>query len=253
VVRLREWRRSGAEPSEEDRLREAAFLDQHIDGGALIHTATAEALAASLDEERDEAQRARLALRLFAEYVNALETLGAWGWSIRNRRTSRLLMDAFLSYAPGDVRRFYEIVTSHTGELSDLLGLPSTQTITDELRSRGVPHGPLLAEFTRAEKNLVQAAQHYFRPDESFVTNYNKAKHGAPIIRDARLKPDEFYVIAPEPLGTVRYLYSKFSSSPESTAKTVKLTQQASNTTRALVSLARNLNTAGLLYSDAAS
>lgn len=247
MVSLRAWRGSGSNPSNEDRAREEAFLDQYIDGGALVHSTTAKALTDALAGEADDAQRVRLALRIFAEYVNALETLGGWGWAIRNRASSRLLMDAFLSYAPADVKAFYETVSLHNGELSSLLRLPPTQTITDEFRRRGVPHAPLLADLNNAAKNLQQAAQQYFHPDELFLANYNKAKHGAPILRDSRLKPDEFYVIAPDPTGTRRYLYSKFSSAPEITNHTLKLVEKVSNTTRALVSLARNLRIAGLL------
>lgn len=247
MVSLREWRRSGPDPTDEDRAREEAFLDQYVEGGALLHTTTATALLAALDDETDEGQRMRLALRIFAEYVNALETLGAWGWAIRNRASSRLLLDAFLSYAPGDVTSFYKIAASHTGELTTLLRLPPTQTITDEFRSRGVPHAQLLADLHRAEANIGQAARQYFAPDQLFLTNYNKAKHGAPILRDSRVAAGEFYVIAPEPTGSKRYLYSKFSSSNEIPAHTVKLVEKVSNTTRALVSLARNLRSTGLL------
>jgi hypothetical protein len=130
--------------------------------------------------------------------VNALETPGAWGWAIRQRSSSRLLLDAFLSYAPGDVTAFYKTVSSHTGELAQLLRLPATQVITDEFRRAGVPHGKLVAEFSRVESNLGQAAEHYFDHQALFVTNYKKAKHGAPIIRGSKLAQQEFYVLAPD-------------------------------------------------------
>jgi len=249
MVPLGAWRKSGGTPTPADHAREDEFLEQHVSGGALIHVTTVDALAAKLADETDEAERARLTLRVFAEYVNALETLGAWGWAIRERRSSRLLLDAFLSYQPSDVGRFYAAVSSHNGELADLLRLPPTETITDAFRAGGAPHGPLLADFARVEANLGQAAEHYFRPDALFVTNYNKAKHGAPIIRDSTLAPAEFYVLAPDRSdGTGRYQFTKFSTKPESIAKIVGLTKATSETCRALVSFARNLKTVRLLY-----
>jgi hypothetical protein len=248
MVSLRTWRAAGDDPTAGDHHREDEFLEQHLNGGALVHSTTARVLAAALAQEENDNEKARLALRIFAEYVNALETLGAWGWAIRNRRSSRLLLDAFLSYAPGDVKDFYRTVASHTGELSSLLRLPPTQTIIDAFRKGGAPLGGLLGDFSRVETNLSQAAQHYFHPDELFVTNYNKAKHGAPIIRDDQLKPGEFYVLAPGPTAAHRYMLSKFSSSDEMIEHTLKLIEMVSNTTRALVSFARNLKSTGLLY-----
>jgi hypothetical protein len=247
-VNLRAWRRSGAIPTRLDHGREDEFLDQHIHGGALLHVTTADAVLHVLNSTVEESERARLALRIFAEYVNALETLGAWGWSIRNRNSSRLLLDVFLSYAPGDVADFYRSVNGHESELSTLLRLPPTQTITDEFRRRGVPHGPLLAEFSRVEANLAQAAEHYFHPDQLFVSTYNKAKHGAPIIRDPDLPPEKFHILAPDPTGQTRYRFTTLSSTRATVEVNVRLTRQVSETTRALVSFARNLKLAELLY-----
>jgi hypothetical protein len=248
VVSLTSWRGSGINPDATDQHREDLFLDQHLSGGALIHITTSEAVASALAEETDDEERARLTLRIFAEYVNALETLGAWGWAIRHRSSSRLLLDAFLSYAPGDVKAFYKTVSFHTGELAQLLRLPATQVITDEFRRVGVPHGKLLAEFSRVESNLTQAAEHYFDHQELFLANYNKAKHGAPIIRTSDLAQQEFYVLAPDLSGSKRYQFTKFNSEPHAVRKYVGLTKQVSETSRALVSFARKLKTVGLLY-----
>jgi hypothetical protein len=247
---LTAWRRAQVQPSANDQAREDAFLDQHIESGALIHQVTAETLVAALKVEQDVGRRELMALRVFAEYVGALETLGAWGWSIRNRRDAPLLLDAFLSYSVGDVRDFYEIVSTWTAELSDLLNLPQTEEITDAFRRGGFPHGPMLAEFGRLEKNLQQASEHYFHPQELFVTSYNKAKHGAPIAHDPTLDVGEFLLIAPErdPTQIGRYVFFKFGSSDEIVEHTLKLVRWVSHSTQALVSFARNLKTAGLLY-----
>jgi hypothetical protein len=244
---LTKWRSSGPPPTPADHAREDAFLDEHVNGGALIHLTTSRVLAAAMPASDDRSERARLALRVFSEYVQALEILGGWGWAIRNRSSAPLLLDAFLSYTPNDPKAFYEIVENHTGELSALLSLPPTQEITDAFRASGVPHAALLAEFGRAEHNLTQAAGHYFRPDEIFVANYNKAKHGAPIVLDPA-DDESYFVLAPNLLGPERYTLTRFSMSEATTERTLGLIEQVSNTTRALVSFARNLKTAGLLY-----
>jgi hypothetical protein len=239
------------QPSANDQAREDAFLDQHIESGALIHQVTAETLFAALRDEEAVGTRRLLALRIFSEYVAALETLGAWGWSIRNRRDAPLLLDAFLSYEVGDVHGFYELVSSWTTELSDLLQLPPTQDITDAFRQGGFPHGPMLADFNRLEHNLRQASQHYFDPQQLFVTSYNKAKHGAPIIYDTKLAHGgDFFLIAPEraQAQTGRYMFFKFGSGDEIVEHTLKLVRWVSHSTQAVVSFARNLKTVGLLY-----
>jgi hypothetical protein len=54
-------------------------------------------------------------------------------------------------------------------------------------------------------------------------------------------------VLAPDRTGKNRYLFSKFSSEAAMATHTVKLVEKVTNTTRALVSFARNLKTASLL------
>jgi hypothetical protein len=41
-----------------------------------------------------------LFLKLFAEYGNALEIAGAWGWAIRTRRQHKLLLDVVNTRSP---------------------------------------------------------------------------------------------------------------------------------------------------------
>jgi hypothetical protein len=108
----------------------------------------------------------------------------------------------------------------------------------------------LLAEFGRLEKNLKQASDHYFHPHEVFVTSYNKAKHGAPMIHDPNLATGDFLLIAPErdPAQADRYEFFKFGSGDAVVEHTLKLVRWVSHSTQALVSFARNLKAAGLLY-----
>lgn len=249
-IGLTAWRTAPFTPTQADHKREDVFLEQHIESGALIHQTTAEVLVAALETETDPLRRELLALRVFAEYVSSLETMGAWGWAIRHRRKAPLLLDAFLSYGVVDVKGFFDVVSRHSGELSTLLALPPTQQITDAFRRGGFPHSGLLSEFSKLEGNLKQASGHYFHPEELFVTSYNKAKHGAPIVHSPKLKVGEFFLIAPErePGATGRYTFFKFGSDDETVSHTLKLVRWVSGSTQALVSFARNLKAAGLLY-----
>ena len=248
-ITLKAWRELQWVPTPADRKREEEFLDQHLTYGCQIHIATSEALESTLEKKTSSETRSVLYLRLFAEYVNALESLGAWGWTIRNRSQCVLLFDGFLSYEPGGARMFFEAADKHQGDLSELLRLPPEQEIARRFQQGGVPAQDLLVEFDRCLTNLKQAASHYFHPDQLFLTNYNKAKHGAPIIRTTKLRDDEFLVLAPqrEPSSSARYLFSKFSTEPTMVAHTSTLIRFVSNTTTALVSLARNLRRADLL------
>jgi hypothetical protein len=100
-------------------------------------------------------------LVLFAEYVNALEVLGGWGWATRNRDQFKLLLDGFLAYAPGKVATFYETVAGDDrGDLADLLGLPLLPDIARAWADRAaeeVRQQNLLDEFARCAANLRQA------------------------------------------------------------------------------------------------
>lgn len=108
----------------------------------------------------------------------------------------------------------------------------------------------MLADFGKLEKNLKQASEHYFHPQELFVTSYNKAKHGAPIIHDSKLGPGGFLLIAPQrDPAAGRYEFLKFGTGDEIVTHTMKLVRWVSQSTQALVSFARNLKTVGLLYS----
>lgn len=120
---------------------------------------------------------------------------------------------------------------------ASLLRLPPTQEITDEFRRGGFPHSGLLSDFSKLEQNLKQAAEHYFHPHEWFVTTYNKAKHGAPIIHDPKLTAGEFLLMAPQrdpDLEDHRYVFYKFGSGDEIVDHLLKLIASVSHWTQGL-------------------
>jgi hypothetical protein len=250
---LTKWRRAHRIPSAADHAREDAFLENHIRSGALINQVSAEILHSAFASEADVQRREILSLRIYADYVSALEAMGAWGWAIRHRRDAPLLLDAFLSYEPGEVLRFFEnVAEAHAAdrEVTTLLNLPPTQRITDELRRYGAPHAPLLADLNALMHNFNEAARHYSHPEAIFVATYNKAKHGAPIIKDPTLPEDAFLLVGPNRTAPVsdRYAFYKFQSSAEFVDRTLELVKWASLQTRALVNFILNVKKVGLLY-----
>lgn len=251
LIGLRAWRSKEWVPTVVDHARESTFLDQYVEQAWRVHDVAARALIASASDADDD-ERRLLFLRLFAEYVNALEVLGGWGWAIRNRDEFKLLLDAFLAYVPGEVASFYEIVASGEGDLAELLALRPLADIArawGERAEEDLREQDLLDELTRCAANLRQAAAQYFDREQLLVTNYNKAKHGAPIIRTAALASDEFFVVAPQRDSTQsgRYLFSKFRADDEMFARVADNVTFVARTTRAVVSLVRNLKALELL------
>jgi hypothetical protein len=165
MIGLGAWRRQEWVPADVDHMREALFLDQYAEQAWRVHDVTAAALIAK-SASADTEERQLLFLRLFAEYVNAIEVLGGWGWATRNRDQFKLLLNGFLAYAPGEVATFYETVAGDgRGDLADLLGLPPLRDIARAWADRAaeeVRQQDLLDEFARCTANLRQAASQYF-------------------------------------------------------------------------------------------
>ena len=84
-------------PGAKDRHIESAWLDEHYLYGGRVHEIVGEAIVGALGVASTRGVGHGLYLKLFAEFANALEVAGAWGWVIRTRRRHALLMDAFLT------------------------------------------------------------------------------------------------------------------------------------------------------------
>ena len=72
-------------------------------------------------------------------------------------------------------------------------GIPWVERADESAREQD-----LLDEFGRCAANLREGAAQYFNREQLLLTNYNKTKHGAPIIRTPALAADEFFVLAPQ-------------------------------------------------------
>jgi hypothetical protein len=196
-----------------------------------------------------------LFLRLFAEYANALEVLGAWGWALRNRRDYKLFLDAYLAYPNNAPREFFRAVRrNRSGSLCLLLKLTREDRVVPAM-AEGFGHWSS-EECTRAMEecfgSLRRAAGHYFSADEIIRTAYNRSKHGATMLRVPDLGSREFYVVAPHlsPGGKrdrARYDLSKFTVNKKMIQSLEHGVGAAGLTIRFLAGLTRALSMADLL------
>jgi hypothetical protein len=198
-----DWREYTDEPDERDRERERTFLQGHADLGARVHIETADVLAAALADERVAGKRQRLFLKLFAEFVNALESLGAFGWAVRHRREHRLFLDGFLSYPHDAPATFYRNVLEEGATLLSVLALARRETVVQAVR-RHIAGGGTAREtgewLDQGMDVLRQLAEQYFEHNSVLLTHYNKAKHGVTMVRLDEDTNDEldFQVLAPQ-------------------------------------------------------
>jgi hypothetical protein len=230
---------------------EARFLEDHVHYGGRIHEATARALMSGLSEGSEIAVGHGLYLRLFNEYASSLETLGAWGWTFRNRRDYRLFIDAFLAYPHDAPHNFFQAARA-ARSLVRLLRLPRKTALLQAMQA-GFPDWSK-SECEQALDECVHAlnrsAETYLRDDQVILSTHNKGKHGATMFRTDDLNEREFYVLAPDlrpGLGTSRYSPRKFNVNREMITTLVTNIQNTSATIRFLAGLARSLQRTGLL------
>ncbi len=224
--------------------------------GGRIHEETGAALAAAFKDPSTRSVGHSLYFRLFAEYANALEVAGAWGWVIRTRREHPLLLDAFLTYPLCAPRDFYLAAhRNRSGSLLRLLKLPAKEKVVSALDAAMDDWTPEQCRQSLSESVLQSKflASRYFADNEIIRTAYNRAKHGATMLHDKSLSNREFWVIAPNldvtgPRDTPRYTLPKFTVSGQEIRATQRNIEVAGSLIRYLAGLARALNDAGLLY-----
>lgn len=241
-----------SQPTAADRQREAAWLDLHWEYGARIHEVGADALVAALGNPSDVATGHGLFLRLLAEFAGSLETLGAWGWALRTRRESPLFLDRFLAYPNRVPREFFTAVRrNRSGSLIRLLTLPSRGPLIRAVVS-GFDWDEEEAERALGECFLAlrEAAGHYFAEDEAFRVTYNRAKHGATMIRPEQSDMRRFEVISPnldsdDPRRYLRHGYQVNAQAANALRSRIELNAR---TVQFLAGLTRALLLADLLY-----
>lgn len=247
-------------PGPKDRHIERAWLDEHWLYGGKVHTETADAILAALSSGSTPATGHTLHLKLFAEFANAVEVAGAWGWVIRTRRQHPLLLDAFLTYDQEAARNFYAAAKRSRGSVIRLLDLPPLEKVVDSL-STLFPTSSAAEREKMLEQIVPQAkflAGRFFGHDEIVPAIFNRTKHGATLLHDESLGTREFWVVAPHFAVTGasdvrRYLLPKFTVNKEQIAGVRRGVQAAGEMIQIMAGLAKALSEAGLLYSPAAA
>jgi hypothetical protein len=196
---LNDW-----EPTPNNRALEAAFIRGHWDYGVSIHNETAKALVAALSAGSKMSVGHPLFFRLFAEFANTLESLGAWGWTLRHRAKFKLFIDGFLTYPPSAPSEFYGLARDRKGRdaaaLYDLLKLPDEALVLPAVAKVTSTWSEDEARRVLAMTmfNIKQAAVQYFAANQAILTGYNRAKHGVTMVRTPKTtNPREFQIIAP--------------------------------------------------------
>lgn len=251
-----QWLKHLSAPSPNNLELERLFLDDHWRYGGLVHTVTADAFVEALSKPSDMAVGHGLFLRLFAEYATVLETLGAWGWTMRNRKDYPSLLDGFLAYGHNDPRAFFASVRrSRSSSLRLLLRLPADRKLLAATRA-GFGYASddeVRTAFGECFKALEIAARDYFAGDEIIRTTYNKVKHGGTMFRLPDDEPRMFRVLMPHllvrgPTDTSRYDISQFTVNKAMITNLRQKIEIESGALRFLQGLARALREANALY-----
>ena len=250
------WFKQLPPPTQANKRTEAVFLEEHWQYGGRSHEETVKAIVAALRPPSEIAVGHCLFLRLFTEFANALETLGAWGWALRNRRDFPLLLDGFLAYPPSAPPEFFRAVRrNRSRSIILLLKLPPEHKLIPALAAGFPQWTEAQCEDALAEtfRSLHDAATHYFTEDEIFRTTYNKAKHGATMLRTPMMDSREFYVLGPHLIvrsarDKARYDLPKFTVNKRMIGALERRTELIGATIRVLAGISRALLEADLLY-----
>lgn len=260
-ITVDKWRTKWAQyigpPDSKDRAREGAFLADHARYGARIHGETAATLAEAVKISTSVVQKHTLFLRLFAEYVNALETLGAWGWTFRSRFEVRSFLDGLLAYPTSGPRDFYRSALNTEGTLVELLKLPARQDVIRAARDlvEAATARDVGEWLDDGRRGIRDAAEQYFTRNTTIVTYYNKAKHGVTMLRLPEHIRDEydFQVIAPQQdeartSNNEWYEIAQFRADDATTEKLQRSTAAITSRIQQLANLAWILSRSGCLY-----
>lgn len=165
------------------------FLRDYQGFASRGHLVTASALRERMHTSDEADERKLLAVRVYAEFIAALEDLGALCIAIRHRNDDMGLVYGYLTYgqtrnahAPKtSLREIFKLIS--TGNvLAVTLCLPTIKDISQaapELMETALPQ-------LYAETNMIlnQVGKTYLHDNGTLVRIYNKTKHGFVVISD---------------------------------------------------------------------
>lgn len=167
-----------------------SFLRDYQGFGSRGHFITANALRERILASNDTDERKLLAVRVFGEFIAALEDLGGLCIAIRHRDEDSGLIYGYLTYGPTknapktSLEKLFELMMNENA-LTSVLRLPSLNEILQadpELTKTLLPQ--LYAE---TKTILAQVSRLYLYDSKVFVRIYNKTKHGFVVISDERI------------------------------------------------------------------
>jgi len=152
------------------------FLDHYRKFGSGGHSWTAQVLKAAIDQAPSPARKKLLAVKVYAEFMSAIEDLGALCIAIRHRDDRNGLIYAYLTcgqrgnpYAPDtSLRDIFELMQPGLG-FASALKVPSLQELLED--NPALNESPVLYLFDA--RGLVRA--------------YNKTKHGFVVVEDSNI------------------------------------------------------------------
>lgn len=171
------------------------FLRDYQGFGSRGHLVAASSISDAIASTQEPDAQKLLAVKLFTEFMAALEGLGALCIAVRHRDEGAGLVYSYLTYgtraplAPTTtLSEIYSIVREGDG-LSAGLNLPSLGEITDAHAE--FSNSALSRLYFEANVLLSQASNIYLIEDRALVRAYNKTKHGFVVVNDQNIfQPD---------------------------------------------------------------
>lgn len=171
------------------------FLRNYAEFGSRGHLFSARALQERMRSTENSDERKLLAVKVYAEFIAALEDLGALCIAICHRNEGVGLVYSYLTYGQPrkpkspktTVKQMFEM-TIQGNALTSALQLPSLTEI-----SKLAPESPVIPQlYKETDILLTQAANAYLLHDSAFVRAYNKTKHGFVVVSDEHaFQPDD--------------------------------------------------------------
>lgn len=168
------------------------FLRDYADFGSLGHLLTINALQDKISTSENIDTKKVLNVKIYQEFMAALEDLGALCIAIRHRDDGLGLIYNYLTYgqqprkgkpSPPEtsLKAIYKFLAKGDGLTSALL-LPSLNDIVKAFPALSKTILPSL--YQELDILLTQAGKLYLVEDESLIQAYNKTKHGFVVLSD---------------------------------------------------------------------
>lgn len=177
------------------------FLEDYAQFGSRGHLLTALALQAAIRGSNDEDVKRILSVKVYAEFIAALEDLAAICIAAREREEGVGLVYAYLKYgtrgrySPNTtIREMFQQLKSK-GHFLARLNLPTVQELQKSAPDLwSSPASQLIKEL---DKLLPMAANAYLHQEGAFVRAYNKTKHGFVVVKDQHtFQPEETKIVS---------------------------------------------------------